>query len=112
MKKAGDETDMVDADSRLIEWLFHESEISRYKISKDTGISESTLSRIASGYTQMEAVKFGLAHKLTEYARSVQSKALRAEKDKEEGNEKASKSVLANDGQADGKQIEKGEGTV
>lgn len=64
---------MVDADSRLIEWLFHESGITRYKISKDLGVSESTLSRIASGNTPMDAVRFGLAHKLTAYARSVRS---------------------------------------
>ncbi|MGX1195713.1 hypothetical protein [Metabacillus sp. SLBN-84] len=61
---------MVDADSRLIDWLFHESGISRYKISKDLGIAESTLSRIANGHTPIEAVRFGLAHQLTEYARS------------------------------------------
>lgn len=103
MNKAGDDTDMVDADSRLIEWLFHKSGISRYRISKDTGITESTLSRIASGYTPLEAVKFGLAHKLTEYARSVQTETPRA-------NQEASEPVLASDGQADGESIGKGDG--
>lgn len=63
---------MLDADSRLIEWLFHESGISRYKISKEIGFAESTLSRIAKGQTPMDAVKFGLAHKLTQYARDAQ----------------------------------------
>jgi transcriptional regulator with XRE-family HTH domain len=67
------ETHMAEADSRLIEWLFHESGITRYKISKDIGISESTLSRIANGETPMDAVRFGYARKLTNYARSVQS---------------------------------------
>jgi transcriptional regulator with XRE-family HTH domain len=63
---------MVEADSRLITWLLHESGITRYKISKDIGISESTLSRIANGETPMEAVRFGYASKLTKYARSIQ----------------------------------------
>ena len=56
------------ADSKLIHWLLHDSKISKYQISKDTGISESTLSRIASGETKMDAVRFGFAHRLTEYA--------------------------------------------
>lgn len=66
---------MVDADSRLIEWLLdvNKSGVTRYKISKDIGVSESTLSRIANGHTPMDAVRFGLAHKLTDYARSIQS---------------------------------------
>ncbi|MED4128492.1 hypothetical protein [Shouchella miscanthi] len=63
---------MVDADSHLIEWLLHESNITRYKISKDVNIAESTLSRIASGETPMDAMRFGYARKLTEYARSIQ----------------------------------------
>lgn len=63
---------MLDADSRLIEWLLHDSGISRYKISKELGVAESTLSRIAKGQTPMEAVKFGLAHKLTQHARDIQ----------------------------------------
>ncbi|MCR6108694.1 hypothetical protein HXA34_20570 [Salipaludibacillus agaradhaerens] len=64
---------MAEADSRLIEWLFHNSGISRYKISKDVGISESTLSRIAKGETPMDAVRFGYARKLTDYARTMAS---------------------------------------
>ncbi|MCC2252727.1 hypothetical protein JUJ52_22660 [Virgibacillus sp. AGTR] len=77
---------MTDADSRLIEWLFHESNITRYKISKDVGISESTLSRIASGETPIDAVRFGYARKLTEYARLVKySQHAQALLDKDKG---------------------------
>lgn len=64
---------MADADSRLIEWLFHESGVTRYRISKDVGIAESTLSRIASKEIPMDAIRFGYACKLTDYARSVQA---------------------------------------
>ena len=63
---------MAEADSRLITWLLHDSGVTRYKISKDIGISESTLSRIANGETPMDAVRFGYASKLTDYARSIQ----------------------------------------
>ncbi|WP_078598410.1 helix-turn-helix domain-containing protein [Evansella clarkii] len=70
---------MAEADSRLIEWLLHDSGVSRYKISKDVGISESTLSRIAKGETPMDVVRFGYARKLTEYARSIQSPPISTE---------------------------------
>lgn len=63
---------MAKADSRLITWLLHDSGVTRYKISKDIGISESTLSRIANGETPMDAVRFGYASKLTDYARFIQ----------------------------------------
>lgn len=62
---------MAEADSRLISWLLQDSGVTRYKISKDIGISESTLSRIANGETPMDAVRFGYASKLTDYARSI-----------------------------------------
>lgn len=73
---------MTWADSRLIYWLLHETKISRYQISKDTGISESTLSRIFSGDTPLERVQFGYAHTLTEYARVEQDKLTDEEKAK------------------------------
>ena len=62
---------IVEADSRLIHWLLHDSGVSRYRISKLVGISESTLSRIAGGETPMDAVRFGYAHKLTACARDL-----------------------------------------
>lgn len=69
-------TDQVEvtASSDLIHWLLYESEISRYKISKETGISEATLSRIANKDTPIDQVRFGSAHKLTAYAKEVQAK--------------------------------------
>jgi len=74
-----DNVDTVEADSRLIHWLLHESGETRYAISKAIGISESTLSRIASGETPMNAVRFGFAHKLTEYARTIKADASQEE---------------------------------
>lgn len=65
--------ELVEADSRLIHWLLHDSGVSRYHISKALGISESTLSRIVSGETSMDALRFGYARKLTDYARSLQT---------------------------------------
>lgn len=70
MKKM-DKVNQTEADSRLIHWLLHESGLSRYYISKEIGISESTLSRIASGDTPIDSVRFGSAHKITDYARLV-----------------------------------------
>lgn len=64
----------VQADSRLINWLLHDSKLSRYHISKEIGISESTLSRIANGDTPLVAVRFGNAQLLTDFARQVQKK--------------------------------------
>lgn len=62
------------ADSELIHWLLHKSNCSRSDISKATGVSESTLSRIADGSSSMERVLFGSAYRLTDYARRLQSK--------------------------------------
>lgn len=73
---------MAEADSKLIEWLLHESGVSRYRISKDVGITESTLSRIANKETPMDAVRFGYARRLTDYARSVQSQRSSGNEDK------------------------------
>lgn len=61
------------ADSRLINWLLYESGISRYAISRDVDISESTLSRIVNGSTSIEHMRFGYAHKLTAYAKELQA---------------------------------------
>lgn len=55
------------ANGRIVMWLLNDSGRSRYRISKDTGITEGALSRIASGDTSIEAVKFINAHILTQY---------------------------------------------
>lgn len=57
------------ADSDLIRWLLEDSGISRYRISKDTGVSETTLSRLKSGDIQLDSIRYGFAKALTRYAR-------------------------------------------
>lgn len=59
------------ADSALIEWLIHESGISRYAISKATGIGQATLSDLATGKTSIDKMTLGNAVKLTEYAEKI-----------------------------------------
>ena len=71
-----DECSNLGADGRLILWLLEDSGISRYHISKELDISESTLSRIASGITNINGIQFGVAHKLTEYARRMKKERL------------------------------------
>lgn len=65
---------MAKADSTLIHWLLHNSGLSRYRISKELNIAESTLSRIARGDTPMDKIQFGSASKLTDYAERVKHK--------------------------------------
>jgi len=60
------------ADSKLITWLLEQSNVSRYRISEDTGITEMTLSRLVNGVSKMENITFGTAAKLTEYAEKIQ----------------------------------------
>lgn len=62
-----------DADSELIRWLLDDSGVSRYRISKDTGVSEGTLSRIHSGNVELDSIRFGYAKRLTTYARDVRA---------------------------------------
>lgn len=62
----------LDASGVDIHWLLHDSGVSRYRISKDTAISESTLSRLASGHILVQNMNFGYAHILTQYARMIQ----------------------------------------
>ena len=63
----------VRADGALIKWLLHESGVSRYKISKDLGISEATLSRLTRDEVPLASIRFGYASMLTEYAREIQA---------------------------------------
>lgn len=64
--------DHIMADSHLIEWLLTESNMSRYEISYHSGISESTLSRISSGETKMDSMRFGFAGRLSKIAKEIQ----------------------------------------
>lgn len=56
------------ADAEHIRWLLEESGISRYKISKDIGMSESMLSRLSRDEISIDSIRFGYASKLTAYA--------------------------------------------
>lgn len=62
------------ADSTLIMWLLTDSGVSRYRIAKDIGISEATISRIVRGETTIASIRFGSAQKLTAYAEAIQQK--------------------------------------
>lgn len=64
-----------DADSELIRWLLDDSGISRYRISKETGVSEGTLARIHSHEVELDSIRFGFAKVLTTYARSVRAQS-------------------------------------
>lgn len=61
------------ADEDLINWLFDESGISVYKISKKTGISKQTLYNLVNGYSKIENITFGNAATLTEYAETIKN---------------------------------------
>lgn len=63
----------MNADSALIRWLLEDSGVSRYKISKDLGMSESMLSRLARDEISINSIRFGYAKDLTTYARRVQA---------------------------------------
>lgn len=61
------------ADEALINWLFDESGISVYKISKKTGISRQTLYNLVNGDSLIENITFGNAATLTEYAETIKN---------------------------------------
>lgn len=61
------------ADSQLIMWLLTDSGVSRYRIAKDIGISEATISRVARGETTVQSIRFGTAQKLSAYAENIQT---------------------------------------
>ncbi len=63
---------MLYAEEKLIRKLIFESEVSRYRIAKDTGIPSNTLSDIHTGKTSIARMRFGTAAKLTEYAKEME----------------------------------------
>ena len=63
---------MLYAEEKLIRKLIFESEVSRYRIAKDTGIPSNTLSDIHTGKTSIAKMRFGTAAKLTEYAKEME----------------------------------------
>lgn len=56
------------ADKTLIVWLLYKSGISRYRISKATGIPQTTLSDLSAGKTTIDQMRFKNAAILTDYA--------------------------------------------
>ena len=56
------------ADSLTIKWLINDSGISRYEISKATGITEMTLSRLTNGVSKIENLPLKTAAALTSFA--------------------------------------------
>lgn len=59
---------MLNANEYEIRKLLFDSNISRYKISKETGIPQNTLSDIVNGKTDIKKMRLDNAAKLTEYA--------------------------------------------
>lgn len=51
-----------------IKWLINDSGISRYEISKATGVTEMTLSRLTNGVSKIENLPLKTAAALTAYA--------------------------------------------
>lgn len=65
---------IIYADSELIIWLLHESGLTRMYIAEESGVAESTLSRIADGTTPLNKIRLGTACMLTDYALLIKSK--------------------------------------
>lgn len=61
----------MNAEQEKIQWLLHESGESMYKVAKETGITQATLSRLKSGITSLEKLPFEKASKLTTYAKQI-----------------------------------------
>lgn len=59
------------ADSELIKWLLEESEITKYRISKATGIHQTTLTKLENGIALIENLSFKNAIVLTKYAEMI-----------------------------------------
>ena len=64
---------MLQADEKKIRALLFESGISKYRISKETGIPGTTISDIVTGKTKFDSMKFSTASKLTAFANSLES---------------------------------------
>lgn len=59
------------ANSELIKWLLEESEVTKYRISKATGIHQTTLSNLENGTSLIENLSFKNAIVLTKYAEMI-----------------------------------------
>ena len=59
------------ADLKMIKWLIENE--SGYRIAKDTGISQSTISRFQTGESKFENMRLSHAIILTEYAETIKN---------------------------------------
>ena len=59
------------ADLSLIKWILNDSGLSRYQISKETGIHITTLTNLVEGKSLIENLSFKNAAALTEYAEKI-----------------------------------------
>lgn len=53
---------------KLIDWILNNDNISGYRISKDSGISQQSLSKYRTGETEVEAMSLKIAKKLSKVA--------------------------------------------
>lgn len=60
------------ADKNLIEWLLNEADVTKYQVSKYTGIHITTLTNLSDGKSLIENLSFKNAAALTEYAEKIQ----------------------------------------
>ena len=63
---------MLNANEYEIRKLLFDSEVSRYKISKETGIPQNTLSDLVNGKSDIKKMRLDNAAKLTEYAMKIE----------------------------------------
>ena len=62
--------DCMKVDTEKIEWLL--SNVTQYRISKDTGVTLSILSRLVKGERKIENLTIKTGSALTEYAEKLQ----------------------------------------
>ncbi|MBR0576739.1 hypothetical protein KCG48_10385 [Proteiniclasticum sp. BAD-10] len=85
------------ADLKLIKWLLEESNVTRYRISKETKIPQTTLSDMATGKTDIKKIQFETAAALTEYAKKIEEEKKMTRKKINELAAKGFKQVWYND---------------
>lgn len=57
------------------------SEISYYRVAKETGIPENTVRRLFTGESSIDNIRFSLAEKLSAYYEEISSESLKSEND-------------------------------
>ncbi|MFS1663455.1 XRE family transcriptional regulator [Streptococcus sp. zg-JUN1979] len=59
----------MEANSKFIEWLIENE--TQYRISKETGIPQQTISKIVRGERKIENLSLRVASALTDYAKRI-----------------------------------------